>query len=182
MADGLWAVNSIVLWAKASQNGEMKVFGALIKIGLVCVALVACAPLSIYYKEGAEVTRLQTDQLNCEIAALSDVPVSNQIRQEPPVYIPSRRYCDGAGRCHIRGGFFEPGQIYTVDVNANLRGRAEGQCMAQKGYAPVTVPNCPNAVFRAAPKGATQVLPRLSAQSCVIQYQDDTWQIVNQSG
>ncbi|WP_299736398.1 hypothetical protein [uncultured Roseobacter sp.] len=146
------------------------------------MALASCAPLSIYYKEGAEVSRLQTDELQCEISALSDVPVNNQIRQEPPIFIPARRYCDGAGNCYIRHGRFERGDIYTVDVNANLRARAEQQCMLDKGYAPTTIPNCPNTVFRAAPKASTRVLPRLTPQSCAIKYQDGTWQIVNQPG
>lgn len=144
------------------------------------MTLASCAPLTLYHREGAEVTRMQTDQLNCEISVLSDVPVNNQIRQEPPVYIPVRRYCNAGGHCYRQGGYFEPGEIFTVDVNANLRSRAEQQCMAQKGYTPVTVPNCPNRVFRTAPKQATSVLPRLSKNTCAIKYQDGTWQIVKQ--
>lgn len=144
--------------------------------------LAACAPLSIYHREGAPVSRMQSDLLSCEISALADVPVNNQVRQEPPVYIPARRSCNSDGHCYTRGGFFEPGRIYTVDVNAGLRDRAETQCMATRGYAPVTVPNCPNSVFRAVPKAMTEVLPRLSPRSCAIRYQDGSWQIVTQGG
>lgn len=153
-------------------------------LSLLCATLMvlaSCAPLSIYHREGVTVSRMQSDLLSCEISALGDVPVSNQIRQEPPIYIPSRRHCDSGGRCYTTGGYFEQGEIYTVDVNASLRSRAEQQCMATKGFTPVTVPNCPNAVFRAAPKGSTQVLPRLTEQSCAVKYQDGTWQIVNQT-
>lgn len=149
---------------------------------LLCAMLMvmaSCAPLSIYHREGVAVSRMQSELLSCEISALADVPVNNQIRQEPPVYIPSRRRCDSKGRCYTTGGYFERGEIYTVDVNANLRGRAEQQCMANLGYAPVTIPNCPNSVFRAVPKRSTELLPRLTEQSCAVRYQDNSWQIVN---
>lgn len=182
MADGFGAVNSIVLWEKAGQTMRMVSMRLFCAFCIGFAVLASCAPLSIYHKEGAEVTRMQTDQLNCEIAALSDVPINNQIRQEPPIYIPARRYCNASGHCYTHGGYFERGQIHTVDVNANLRRRAQQQCMAKKGYEPVTVPNCPSNVFRAAPKAETIVLPRLSEQSCAIKYQDGTWQIVNQPG
>ncbi|MFK7881258.1 hypothetical protein [Roseobacter sp.] len=182
MAEGLWAVNSIVLGRKAGQTATMWSLRHLLMVFGAFSVLVSCAPLSIYHKEGAQVTRMQTDLLDCEIAALSDVPVNNQIRQEPPIYVPARRYCDAAGRCHSVGGYFEQGRIYTVDLNADLRGRAEAQCMAQRGYQPVTLPNCPSNVFRAAPKTETRVLPRLTEQSCAIKYQDGSWQIVNQAG
>lgn len=146
------------------------------------LVLTSCAPLSIYHREGAPVSRMQSDLLSCEISALADVPVNNQIRQEPPVYIPARRYCDADGHCYTRGGYFEAGRIYTVDVNADLRDRAETQCMANEGYMPVTIPNCPNSVFRAVPQASTEVLPRLNPRSCAIRYQDGSWQIVTQAG
>ncbi|MCV3270922.1 hypothetical protein [Roseobacter sinensis] len=155
---------------------------SLVGLSVLLALLASCAPLSIYHRDGAPVSRMQSDLLSCQISALEDVPVSNQIRQEPPVYIPARRYCNSDGRCYTRGGYFEEGRIYTVDVNADLRRKAEGQCMADQGYRPVTLPNCPNSVFRAAPKASTQVLPRLNPRSCAIRYQDGTWQIVTQGG
>ena len=145
------------------------------------LVLASCAPLEIYHREGVPVTRMQSDLLACEVSALADVPVSNQVRREPPRYIPSRRICKADGSCYTRGGYYIPGEVYTVDVNLGLRERAEQQCMVDKNYLPATLPNCPNAVFRAAPKGATQVLPRLTSQSCAIRYTDGTWQIVNQA-
>ncbi len=125
---------------------------------------------------------MESDLLSCEIAALADVPVNNQIRQEPPIYIPARRYCNTNGYCYTRGGYFEQGRIYTVDVNADLRTRAETSCMANQGYVPVTIANCPNSVFWAVPKASTTVLPRLTDRSCAVRYQDGSWQIVNQAG
>lgn len=152
----------------------------LVTFGLA--ALAACAPLTIYHREGVSVQQMQTDLLACEISALADVPVSNQLRREPPRFIPGRRICHPDGSCYTRGGYYVPGEVYTVDVNLGLRERAEQQCMANDGYAPATIPDCPNAIDRAAPPGATQVLPRLSSQSCVIRNDDGTWQIVTQAG
>jgi len=59
--------------------------------------LAACAPLSIYYRSGVSVARMQTDQINCEVRALKDAPVANQIRQRPPVYFPGRQICHAGG-------------------------------------------------------------------------------------
>ncbi len=181
MADGPWGVNSIVLRAKSGQIGPMRKFHIRSALLLGLLVLVSCAPLTIYHREGVAVTRMQSDLLSCEIKSLKDVPVANQIRRDPPRYIPGRRYCNAEGHCYNRGGYYVPGDVYTVDVNASLRGRAEQQCMAEKGFARVTVPNCPANISNAAPQGATAVLPRLSSRSCAIRNNDKTWQIVTQA-
>lgn len=148
-------------------------------IGLM--VLTGCAPLTIYHREGVSVTRMNSDLLSCELSALADAPVANQIRRTPPRYIPARRICHADGSCYSKGGYFIPGEVFTVDVNQDLRNRAEQQCMANAGYTPATLPNCPGGIARAAPEGATQVLPRLSENSCVIRNDDDTWQIVTRA-
>ncbi|MFD3189210.1 hypothetical protein ACFMPD_02915 [Sedimentitalea sp. HM32M-2] len=137
----------------------------------------ACGPLSIYYRPGASVSRMQTDATRCEVAALKDAPVANQIRQRPPIYFPGGQYCTGGG-CYYRPGYWADGGIYTVDVNRDLRLRVQDMCMAQKGYQPVTVPRCSAAVARAVPPAPTRTLPRLTEESCAIPYDDGTWQIV----
>lgn len=137
----------------------------------------ACAPLSIYYKPGAEVTRLQTDTTACEVQALKDAPVATQIRQNPPVFYPGRVYCDGAGRCWRGEPYWLEGSIYTVDVNADLRRRVTDQCMAGKGYTPARVPLCPVGVT--VPPGRTDVLPPLSPNSCAIKNADGSFRIVD---
>ena len=147
---------------------------------LFCAALAGCAPLSIYHKPGVSVTRMQSDQTNCEVAALRDAPVATQIRQRPPVFVPPRKICDAAGTCYTEPGYWVQGEIYTVDVNADLRGRVQTQCMAQKGYQPVSIPLCSASLARAAPPGQTTTLPRLTEQSCAIRNRDGTWQIVSQ--
>lgn len=143
--------------------------------------LAGCAPLSIYHREGVEVTRMRSDQTNCEVSALRDVPEARQIRRGPARYIPGPRYCDRNGYCRYGAGYYIPGEVYTVDANAGLRGRVADQCMAQKGYAPVTLPRCSNAVAQSVPPGSTRVLPKLTSSSCVIRNQGGTWQIVSQA-
>ncbi len=141
--------------------------------------LAACAtPLSIYYRPGVSVARMQTDQTRCQVSALRDAPVASQIRQRPPIYVPGRRVCDASGVCYTEPGYWVEGAIYTVDPNADLRARLETMCMAAKGYQPVSIPACPGAIAQAAAPARTRQLPTLSENSCAIRNQDGSWQIV----
>ena len=176
MTEGHYTVNSIVSRAGAAHNRAMK---TVLKVVTSAVLLAACGPMSLYYRPGATVARLNTDQTACEVAALRDAPVATQIRQNPPVYVPGPTRCDASGKCVQYPGHWVSGGFYTVDVNAGLRGRVEGLCMAQKGYEPVQIPRCSQAVIDAAPRRMTERLPALTASSCVIPYRDGTWQIVN---
>ncbi len=154
----------------------MRVF---LTLGVVAV-LAGCLPLSIYHREGVSVAKMQSDKTTCEVAALRDVPEARQWRRGPSQYIPGPRICDAAGNCRYGPGYYVPGALYTVDANAGLRARVMDQCMAQKGYTEVSLPPCSAAVARAAPPGATRVLPKLTSTSCVIRNQGGSWQIVSQ--
>ncbi|MBY6055227.1 hypothetical protein [Leisingera daeponensis] len=113
-----------------------------IAAGAVLLALTtACGPLPVYYKQGAAVSRLQSDELTCATQALKDAPVANEIRQRPPVYYPGRQVCHGSG-CYFRPGYWADGGIYTVDVNKPLRQRLEKSCMAAKGYQQIALKRC----------------------------------------
>lgn len=142
------------------------------------LALGACLPLQTYYRTGASLERLKTDQLGCEVQALKDAPVATQTRLTPPRYVPPRSYCDANGACVTKGGVWIGGDVYTVDVNADLRRRVELQCMGRLGYEPARIPACPPDVARAAPAKATTVLPQLGAKSCAIRNRDGSFQIV----
>lgn len=174
MTDAPDLVNSIVTVFTLRQDARMRSF---IKICVFGMAVSGCGPLSIYYKPGVAVSRMQTDTLNCEVKALNDAPVANQIRQRPPVYYPGRQYCSG-GNCTYRAGYWVSGGFYTVDVNASLRSRVEDQCMAQIGYQPVRLPRCSAGVAAQVPTAATRTLPQLTENSCSIINDDGTWQIV----
>lgn len=142
-------------------------------------ALAACAPLETYYKPGVSVARVNRDTTACEVRALRDVPPSTITRRRPPIYIPGRRHCDADGNCVSRPGHYVPGGFETFDPNDGLRLRVERQCMADKGYAPVSIPVCPDSVANAVPPRATTRLPNLTEGSCVIRNKDGSFQIVN---
>ena len=172
MADGLNPVNRIVKIARLRHAGRMQ--RILIALGLVA-GLAACSgPLSIYYRPGADVSRMQRDTTNCEVAALKDAPVATEIRERPPVYVPGPVYCDAYGNCRRGFGYWVSGGVYTVDRNADLRGRVTDQCMADRGYSPAQVPACP--VGLSAPPQRTTTLPTLTPQSCAIRYDDGSFQ------
>ncbi|MEO9573724.1 MAG: hypothetical protein ABJ263_13480 [Tateyamaria sp.] len=137
----------------------------LVAIALVC--LTGCLPVSTYYAEGVTAAQFTRDNTNCDVQALRDAPVANQTRQTAPRYIP-RRACDARGNCYNRGGYWVPGEIYTVDVNASLRARVKGLYMSDRGYSPVELPTCPRGVAEVAPPGPSLVLPRLNSNSCAI--------------
>jgi hypothetical protein len=158
------------------QTNEMTTYLKIIPAMLV---LASCGPMSIFYRPGVSVSRMQNDTTNCQVAALKDAPVANQIRQNPPIFYPGRTVCGAAGSCYRTPGFWVDGGLYTVDVNRDLRGRVLDMCMAEKGYHPVTIPNCPDSMRKSVPATATTKLPTLTANSCVIRYNDDQWQIVN---
>jgi hypothetical protein len=143
--------------------------------------LAACSPLSTYYKAGVDVSRLNTDTLACQTDSLAKAPVANEIRQSPPIFVRGRQYCDAKG-CYTGPGYWIEGDIYTVDTNKPLRDKLENQCMANKGYQPVSIKPCTFAVKQNAPKGSTTVLPKLTANSCVIKNDDGTVQIVQTAG
>ncbi len=146
-------------------------------LSAIVLGLVLCScsgPLDTYYRAGGEVSRLETDLLNCEVAALEEVPVAFAIRQWPRTYVGSN-YC-ASGYC--LGGSWG-GEIYSVDVNKGLRTRVTNQCMADKGYAPISIPRCPESVAVNAPAGETTVLPTLTPTSCAIRNQDGSFQIVS---
>ncbi|MEL7100045.1 MAG: hypothetical protein AAGM84_14565 [Pseudomonadota bacterium] len=151
----------------------------LFLLPLVLAALSACVPVSTYYREGASVAFLERTQTACEVAALRDAPVATVTRQGPPRYIPGPRVCDAAGKCFTRAGYYVPGPVYTVDVNKDLRERVEQQCMADKGFVPVSIPACPPGIANAVTPGATKRLPKLRPEACAIRNSDGSFQIVN---
>ena len=175
MADAKRSVNSIVNAPKARQNMPMPLRFVLSAL-LFWVA--ACAPVSVYYRENAPVARQQSDLLACRVDSLDKAPVATEIREGPPRYVPGYRYCNNKGNCSYRGGYYVRGPVYSVDVNAGLRGDLETQCMGQKGYQPVALPRC---------TAGTTVLtsdrmPALSETSCAYKDDQNRWQIVQPAG
>lgn len=145
---------------------------------LISLILSGCGPLSIYYREGVSVSRMQSETTACQVKALRDAPVATQVRQSPPIYFPGRTVCNSAGQCYTTPGWWEPGNVYTVDPNAGLRGRVEQQCMADKGYAPVQLPTCSQNVAAQVQPVKSAKLPALGPKSCVVKFEDGSIQVV----
>ena len=141
------------------------------------ILLGACTPLSLYYKPGAAVKRMERDMLNCKVTSASKVPVNTQTRVVPGPFISGRRVCNAAGQCRTRPGHFAPDRIIMIDTNETLRGQVTAQCMTDQGYEQVKIPHCKAGIKTATP-GQTAVLPRLTPTSCVIR-SGQSWQIVD---
>lgn len=138
--------------------------------------LAACGPLGLYHKAGVPVATMNDTLTSCEVEALNRVPVDRRIERDPVRIVP-RRVCDSQGNCTV---FYDRvgGEVRTWDANAGLRSRVVTQCMTRQGFSYVELPACSQGVARAAPAGATTILPRLAPNSCAIRNGDGTFQIV----
>ncbi|WP_170549182.1 hypothetical protein [Ruegeria atlantica] len=153
---------------------------SILRLIIPLMVLSACeGPLSLYYREGESVTRLQAETTQCQVKALEEVPVATQIRQSPPTYWPGRTYCDGRGRCYRSPGWWQPGQVYSVDANQGLRNQVEAQCMAKKGFRPISLPPCKQNVKSRVPAVATTTLPPIGTQSCYVKFDNGSFQIID---
>ena len=150
---------------------------SLLLVPLVPLLLSGCAPLSLYYKEGESVARMEQTQTACAVAARKDVPPDIRTRYIPPTYMPYQS-CTANGQCHTHYRILTPGRVEQYDAAEALRGKVEGQCMAARGYARVSVPQCDAETTRATVLRATQTLPPLTRDSCAIRLKSGRWQIV----
>jgi len=182
MADAILVVNSIVLICCSGHVVGMRTVCAVL---VMMLTLSACTPAPVYYREGVSVAKMENDLLNCKVAAVKDAPVATQLRRGAPRYYPGYLRCSHGGHCYRTGGYFYPGEVYSVDVNAGLRNDLENRCMSRKGYAPVSLPRCRagTAGSAAADQTAqTNTMPPLSQNSCVIDNTDGPVQIIDPSG
>lgn len=179
MAEALVTVNSIVLSAISGQDLPMRQI--ICAIFLLC-ALAACGPVSVYYHPDVTATRMQSDLLDCQVAALRDAPVASQLRRGPPRYIPGYRHCDSKKHCYHRRGYLIPGEIYSVDVNARLRGDLETRCMARSGYQSIELPRCSRGSLAADTTARTDQMPVLTENACVLRDNSGRWEIIEPAG
>ncbi len=175
MAEAQLTVKLIVLSAISRQISAMR---KLNYIFIALLGLASCAPVSLYYKPNAAVTRVNNDLLDCEVSALKDAPVASQLRRGPPRYVPGYHYCNSKGHCYQTGGYFVPGEVYSVDVNARLRHDLEKRCMGRKGYQLIELPRCSAGVSSADATATTGQLPLLTENSCVVRENGGRWQII----
>lgn len=142
------------------------------------LGLAACGPLPLYYKEGEQVSQIGATLTYCRVESLEKVPVAERRRYVPPVY--ARRTFRGEdGKEYTRRVLVQRGGFETIDANEDLREDVTEQCMIANGFQQVTLPICGGSVTRATVIRATEVLPALTPDTCVIRIRDGKFQIVN---
>ena len=141
-------------------------------------ALAACAPLTVYYKQGASVAAMEQTLNECKVKALREVPPRILTRYTPPVTAPYT-HCNANGNCYTYFRTITPGRYERYDANEGLRDRTERLCMAGASYAKTSIKECdPSQVEAARPLTATRTFPPLTENSCVIRLKSGRWKIV----
>ena len=146
---------------------------------LITVLLAGCSfGRDMHYREGATLEQLDGDEAQCKATALRDAPVA-MVEENQTIY-------DNVWRCYKgnpeKCGYVSEAvgtKIVEVDANEDLRRRIERQCLGDQGYRRVYIRDCPRKYRDVVPVRPTRVLPELTENSCVIRYNDDTYQIVN---
>ena len=144
----------------------MRMFRSTAILGILAGILLGCGPAEVYYKDATSFASLEQDLLACDVQALKEAPVANEIRQGPPIFYPGRRICKD-GSCYHTGGYWREGRIYTVDTNAALRSRIAQSCMLQKNYSLIEAQRCPPGTVRPPKDALRQLLPP-GPQNCAI--------------
>ncbi|MBY6200262.1 hypothetical protein KUV65_02725 [Maritalea mobilis] len=131
---------------------------------LGALVLAGCTTSTVYYAEGVSVGERERDYALCEAEALQRHPVRTEIRREPPTVVPPQRRCDAEGNCTFVAGYVIPGDVYTVDVNADFRRNAVRGCMGGRGYDRMSLPYCEEgtAVIR------SPVMAPLTSGTCIL--------------
>ncbi|MEE4189031.1 MAG: hypothetical protein V2I76_11370 [Roseobacter sp.] len=164
------------------NRGNLADMNRLALLFIAFVGVSACAPLTSYHQQGVSAARMQNDLLDCQVSALEQAPVANQVRRSAPRYVPGFRRCNSDGRCYNTGGYFYPGEVYTVDVNALLRRDLLTRCMAQQGYSRVELPRCPQGTTLPPLGPAAQSMGPLSPDSCIVKTTDGRSLIIDPAG
>ncbi|MHA7886485.1 hypothetical protein [Roseicyclus sp.] len=150
----------------------MRPFVALV---IATLALSACADTTVYYAEGVDLPTRAADLAQCDAQALREYPVRAERRFTPRIYVPAQTTCDAAGTCTTKPGYFEGGEPYTVDANAEIRRTAARGCMGERGYARVGLPFCepetrirPSLVMAPLSEGTCLYRPAAGGQPMVV--------------
>ncbi len=168
--------------APARQNWAMKHESRLILAALGLTLLAGCLPTTLYYRAGQDVNDARRDEIACKRIALDQAPVEieqeiipGDITRDPPI-------CDAAGNCRPGRAHRSPPRIIRTDVNKELRGLIERQCMADRGYQRVTLPACSDSVVKSVTPAVTRVMPPITGKACIIRRGSENYQIVPIAG
>ncbi|MBZ0123160.1 MAG: hypothetical protein K8F31_04680 [Roseovarius sp.] len=141
------------------------------------LALAGCLSVPIYYREGAQVARIERDDLECRIAAQNRVPERMRSVYIDPVYN-TRLVCGAGGVCTTVRFMVSPGRWKRYDANEGLRAEAAQQCMADKGYARIRLPVCSGERARQADRTPTRIQPAIAPDACILRLGSDRYRIV----
>lgn len=141
------------------------------------LALTGCLSMPIYYREGAQVARVERDDLECRIEAQNRVPPRMRSDYIPPVY-DERLACNAAGACTMVRFMVSPGHWERYDANEGLRTEAVQQCMADNGYARIRLPVCTGDVARQADRIPTSLQPAITPDTCILKLGSGRYRIV----
>lgn len=141
------------------------------------LTLTACTSMTIYHRDGAEVSRIDTDLTACRASAQTEVPPDIRQRYIPPVYS-YQSYCYPNGYCTSQRILSAPGYFTPYDANEGKRAAWIQSCMAQKGFSQISLPLCEGEVTRATTIRRTRVQPPITETSCIIRIRGGGYQIV----
>jgi hypothetical protein len=133
-------------------------------LAVLAVVLAGCDAGTVFYAEGVDLVTRDADLAICEAQALTDYPIRQEIRFTARVFRPAMRVCDAEGTCRTTPGYWEGGEPYTVDANAEARRTATRGCMGARGYARVGLPYCE----RGAVVRYSSVMPALGSETCLL--------------
>lgn len=148
-------------------------------LGLSLLVLSGCFPVDVYHKAGGSLQRQKSDLLSCQTRALREAPADTRVARTPTYYVPARQVCKQTAQglnCHVFGGYWEGGDLYSYDANELLRAKVQEGCMRTKGYNKVRLPRCERKQIAGAQVSAK--MPQLSAASCVAQGVGGGWVIL----
>lgn len=139
-------------------------------IAICTVVLTGCST-QVQYKVGVTPAQRNKDLNTCNMRATQAYPVRIVQHRTPRYYVPSRPVCYN-GRCGHSGGYWEGGDVYSVDVNKSERSQAFAQCVSAKGYQSVELPNCTGEARKSAVRSTQSAYPQLNSESCTVTMQD----------
>lgn len=124
---------------------KMKVVSGLAAVTLTC----SCVATTFPVKQGVTFDRYERDTVSCAAESTRQVPTNTQVAWAPYV------------------------GIYSVDTNAQLRGKSNEICLRDKGYEMMQIPYCGSALVEAANTAARATrdrkrVMRVSPESCYV--------------
>lgn len=134
---------------------------------LPLLVIAGCGVDTVYYKPGANVSRMSQELTRCEVKAVQEVPPDKRRYYEPPEYDYITR-CNSKGQCYSRPVVIRHGGWHSYDANKSLRSDYKNLCMAEKGYQKRTLKVCDSSIPDQIRARSTTTMPPLQQNTCYI--------------